>query len=217
VAGEEWWQDVTVPMLETARKRLRLLIKLIERVHRKPVYTDFEDQMGIETATELPEFQNLVDRRLFVAKARQFLKAHENHITIHKLRLNQPLTASDLAELERMMLETGVGTSDDIARAKESSSGLGVFIRSLVGLDREAAKQAFGHFLSAGGPKTANQVEFVNMIVDYLTENGVMDPKLLYESPFTDKSPRGPEGVFSSVQVDQLVAVLAEIRERAAA
>jgi len=132
------------------------------------------------------------------------------------LRLNQPLTASDLAELERMMLAAGVGTSDDIARAKEKSSGLGVFIRSLIGLDREAAKQAFSQFL-AGGTMTANQVEFVNMIVDYLTENGVMDPKLLYESPLTDVSPRGPEGVFSSEQVDRLVGVLTEIRERAAA
>jgi type I restriction enzyme R subunit len=35
-----------------------------------------------------------------VAKARQFLKAHENHITIHKLRLNQPLTGSDLSEVD---------------------------------------------------------------------------------------------------------------------
>ena len=216
VAGEEWWQDVTVPMLETARKRLRLLIKLIEKVHRKPVYTDFEDQMGAETAVPLPEFTSVADRTKFVAKARQFLKAHENHISIHRLRLNQPLTASDLAELERMMLEAGVGTPDDMAREKAKSQGLGVFIRSLVGLDREAAKQAFSQFLS-GGTATANQVEFVNLIVDYLTENGVMDPKRLYESPFTDVNPKGPEGVFSSVQVDQLVAVLAEIRERAAA
>ena len=80
---------------------------------------------------------------------------------------------------------------------------------------REAAKHAFSQFLSGG--TTANQVEFVNLVVDYLTENGVMDPKRLYESPFTDPHPRGPEGVFSSAQVDQLVAVLTEIRERAAA
>jgi type I restriction enzyme R subunit len=44
-----------------------------------------------------------------------------------------------------------------------------------------------------------------------------MEASRLYESPFTYLSPRGPEGVFSAVQVDQLVAVLAEIRERAAA
>jgi type I restriction enzyme, R subunit len=130
--------------------------------------------------------------------------------------VNQPLTASDLSELERMMVDAGVGTADDIAREKAKSQGLGVFIRSLVGLDREAAKQAFSQFLS-GGTATADQHEFVNMIVNYLTENGVMDPKRLYESPFTDVNPRGPEGLFSSVQVDQLVAVLAEIRERAAA
>ncbi len=216
VAGEEWWRDVTVPMLETARKRLRLLIKLIEKVHRKPVYTDFEDQMGDETAVPLPEFTNVADRAKFVAKARQFLKANEHHITIARLRLNQPLTSSDLAELERMMVDAGVGTPDDIAREKAKSQGLGVFIRSLVGLDREAAKQAFSQFLS-GGTATANQVEFVNLIVDYLTENGVMDPRRLYESPFTDVNPKGPEGLFSSAQVDQLVAVLAKIRERAAA
>jgi type I restriction enzyme R subunit len=216
VAGEEWWQDVTVPMLETARKRLRLLIKLIEKDHRTPVYTDLEDEIGPETAVALPEFTSGADRTKFLAKARQFLKANENHITIARLRRNQPLTASDLAELERMMVDAGVGTADDLSREKAKSQGLGVFIRSLVGLDREAAKQAFSQFLS-GGTATANQVEFVNLIVDHLTENGVMDPKRLWESPFTDKSPRGPQGVFSSVQVDQLVAVLREIRERAAA
>lgn len=40
---------------------------------------------------------------------------------------------------------------------------------------------------------------------------------MLYESPFIDNSPRGPEGLFSSEQVDQLVGVLRTIRERAAA
>jgi type I restriction enzyme, R subunit len=216
VAGDEWWQDVTVPMLEVARKRLRALIKLIDKVQRKPIYTDFEDQIGDEVAVALPEFQSAGDRARFLAKVRQFLKEHENHITVHRLRLNQPLTASDLSELERMMLDAGVGTSDDIARAKDESRGLGVFIRCLVGLDREAAKQAFGQFLS-GSTASANQVEFVNLIVDYLTEHGVMDAARLYESPFTDVSPHGPEGVFSFEQVEGIVSVLAEIRQRAAA
>jgi type I restriction enzyme R subunit len=216
VAGDEWWQDVTLPMLENARKRLRALVKLIDKADRRIVYTDFEDQMGNEVAVTLPEFQPAADRARFLTKARRFLKEHENHITIHRLRLNQPLTASDLAELERMMITAGVGTADDIARAKDESHGLGIFIRSLVGLEREAAKQAFGQFLS-GGTTSANQIEFVNMIVDYLTEHGVMEAARLYESPFTDLSPRGPEGVFSTSQVDELIAVLASIRVRAAA
>jgi type I restriction enzyme R subunit len=216
IAGEEWWTGVTVSMLEVARKRLRALIKLIDKAQRKPVYTDFEDMMGDEVVVTLPEFQAAADRARFIAKARQFLKAHESHITIHRLRLNQPLTAVDLSELERMMVVAGVGTARDIARVKDENQGLGLFVRSLVGLDREAAKQAFGRFLS-GGTGSANQIEFVNMIVDYLTEHGVMPVARLYESPFTDLSPRGPEGLFGGEQLDQLVAVLADIRRAAAA
>jgi len=94
------------------------------------------------------------------------------------------------------------------------------FGHSLAGQQKRASDFAailpIGDFLT-GWTATANQVEFVNTIVDYLTEHGVMDAARLYESPFTDVSPRGPEGVFSPSQVDHLVAVLTEVRQRAAA
>ena len=38
--------------------------------------------------------------------------------------------------------------------------------------------------------------------------NMVMYVALLYESPFTDLTPQGPEGLFSSAQVDKMIAVL---------
>jgi type I restriction enzyme R subunit len=43
----------------------------------------------------------------------------------------------------------------------------------------------------------------------------VLEPRLLYESPFTDLTPQGPEGLFSRSAVDELVALLDELRERA--
>ena len=55
------------------------------------------------------------------------------------------------------------------------------------------------------------------MIIDYLTERGVMDPKLLYESPFTDLNALGVEGVFKSADVVELVGILETVRKRAAA
>jgi type I restriction enzyme R subunit len=68
-----------------------------------------------------------------------------------------------------------------------------------------------------GKTLSANQIEFVNLIIDHLTEQGVMPPALLYDSPFTDLCPQGPEGVFSSTQVDELVALLKEVHQRAVA
>jgi type I restriction enzyme, R subunit len=215
IQTDDWWQDIPIPLLERARKRLRLLVRHIEKTQRQPIYTHFLDEMGTETPIDLPGFvgsSTEFDR--FRAKARQFLLAHESHITLHKLRHNEPLTPSDLSELERMLLESG-GTPDHLAYAKQTSQSLGIFIRSLVGLDREAAKLAFGTFLS-GSMVSAAQIEFINLIIDYLTHHGIMEPGLLYESPFIDINANGPEGVFNPAQVDALISRLAEIRATAA-
>lgn len=64
---------------------------------------------------------------------------------------------------------------------------------------------------------TASQLEFIDLIVQYLTENGVMDPAHLYKSPFTDISQRGPEALFLPVRLTDMVKVLNEIRQRAVA
>jgi EcoEI R protein C-terminal len=141
---------------------------------------------------------------------------HEGHVAIHRLRTNKALTASDLNELERMLSLNGVGDPATIQKAKEESQGLGLFVRSLVGLDRGAAKEAFAQFL-AGTTLGANQIEFVDMIINHLTEHGVMSAALLYESPFTDVTPHGPDGLFTSAQVDDLVSILDQVRATALA
>jgi type I restriction enzyme R subunit len=203
-------------MLEGMRRRLRDLIKLIDKQKRKIIYTDFEDEIGGQSSVVLPGFGEGADYAKFRAKAQAFLRAHMDHVAIQKLRMNKPLTASDLTELERMLAENGVGAAEDIQRAASESKGLGIFVRSLVGLDRTAAKDALADFL-AGKTLTANQVEFVNLIVNHLTEHGVMHAEMLYESPFTDLTPHGPEGLFSSGQVDELLRILGSVRATAAA
>ena len=55
------------------------------------------------------------------------------------------------------------------------------------------------------------------LTIDHLTAHGVMEPGLLYESPFTDINPQGPEAVFESATVDDIIAMLREIRDRAIA
>ena len=116
---------------------------------------------------------------------------------------------------ERMLVEAG-GTRALIEEAKEKSQGLGLFIRSLVGLDREAAMQASSEFLS-GTTATPDQIEFIDLVVLELTLNGVMEADRLFQSPFTDISSQGPLGIFPPARVSSLVEVLAEVRQRAAA
>ena len=54
-------------------------------------------------------------------------------------------------------------------------------------------------------------------MVVHLTERGFMDAALLYEPPFTAFAPTGPDGLFTSAQVEELFGVLEHLRSAALA
>jgi type I restriction enzyme R subunit len=103
-----------------------------------------------------------------------------------------------------------------VRREAEAAQGLGLLVRSLVGMDRAAAKEALARF-TAGKTLTANQLELVNLVVDHLAEHGVMEPARLYESPFTDIAPHGPDGLFGATEMDELLQALRDVRATAIA
>lgn len=90
---------------------------------------------------------------------------------LRKVRWNEPLTSDDLAVLESMFVDAGIAQPQQLRTVANEGGGLGLFIRSLVGLDRAAAKGAFSQFLQSR-TLTADQVEFVNLIIEHLTQCG---------------------------------------------
>jgi len=186
----------------------------IEKGKKSIVYTNFVDELGAGTELDLPQVGE-VDFARFKRKARHFLRAHDDHIAIAKLRQGKPLTETDVLELQQMLLAAGVGQAEHIERATELAHGFAAFVRSLVGLDRHAVAQAFSEFL-AEATATAEQIEFIDMVIEHLTEKGVMDPGLLYESPFIDVAPEGPQQVFTLEKAKRLVEVIRGLNQSAA-
>jgi type I restriction enzyme R subunit len=215
IQTDQWWEGVTVPLLELVRLRLRDLVQHIEKSRKAVVYSNFADEISDGVEHELPQVGE-ADFARFKQKARHFLKAHEDHIVLHKLRQGKPLTPTDLSELEKMLLDAGVGEAGDIERARKTSQGFGRFVRLIVGLDRAAVRETFGEFLAAG-VATATQIEFINMVIEHLTDQGVMDPALLYEPPFTDVAPTGPEKLFDEEKVTRLFTKIQAINDSAVA
>ena len=108
-----------------------------------------------------------------------------NHIAIYKLRSNKPLNSVDLKSLEEV-LWSEVGTKEDYL-AEYGEKPLGEFVREIVGMDMNAAKEAFAEFLNDTS-LDSRQIYFVNQIVEYIVHNGLLkDLSVLQETPFTDK------------------------------
>jgi type I restriction enzyme R subunit len=214
---DEYWADITLSMLEQVRQRLRDLVKFIDKKQRKVIYTDFEDELGEIHEVSIARIGSAVNLVQYRKKVMHFLKEHESHIAIQKLKRNVPITASDISELERILFESdGMGTREDFEKVYGKQEHLGVFIRKMIGLDRQAAKRAFRDYLDRK-TLTANQIRFIDLIIDYLTQNGVMEAGLLYEAPFTDYSSTGLDGVFSDRDASGIVSILGSIRKAAVA
>lgn len=65
--------------------------------------------------------------------------------------------------------------------------------------------------LGVTGTATASQLQFIEEIVQHLTEHGAMPAVRLYESPFTDIHVHGPDGVFESAKVELLLKTLEQL------
>jgi type I restriction enzyme, R subunit len=212
VQTDEWWQDVNLTMLEHVRRRLRDLVGLIEKGKRRIIYTDFTDTIGDGDEIALSGFS--VDGfERFKLKARAYVREHRGELAIKRIHMNWPITPDDTGELKRVLRE--IGTDADIERAEQEAGSFGLFVRGLVGLDREAAQGALATFLDRKR-FNSRQIDYIGLVIQELTVNGTIEARRFYEAPYTDLAPSGPDTLFTETEVDELITVLNNVRNTAA-
>ena len=168
---------------EHIREELRDLIKFIPKKEGWIAHTDMLDEiLSSEWHDSELENDDLANYRL---KVNYYIRQHQNELVIHKLHSNQPLTELDIKQLERI-LWSEVGSREDYER-EYGDKPLGELVREIVGLDMNAAKEAFSRYLNDVN-LDQRQIYFVNQIINYIVKNGVMkDLSVLQDVPFTDR------------------------------
>ncbi|WP_390910993.1 type I restriction-modification enzyme R subunit C-terminal domain-containing protein [Pseudosulfitobacter sp. SM2401] len=215
IQSDSFWEGITPQILENVRRRLRNLVALIPAKERNVVITNFEDEIGDGEEVKMPEVGSGVDKARFKLKMRRFVEEHRDHITLIKVRRGEPLTKQDLDELEAILRDQGVADDEHLNQLNDDG-GLGAFLRSLTGLDKSAAKDAFSNFVTQH-QLSGNQTEFLDLVIDSLTETGIVEPATFYESPFTDLDDMGIAGVFDRDQTSEIIQIVRALNASVAA
>ena len=178
----DYLENAGINEFEHIRECLRHLMKYLP--HDGEIYnTNFTDDI-LSTEWHESDLEN-DDLQNYKAKAEFYVRQHQDNPAIAKLRSNIPLTENDVKELEDI-LWSQVGTKQDY-EAELGAKPLGEFVREIVGLDMNAAKEAFSQYLNDAN-LDSRQIYFVNQIVEYIVHNGMMkDLSVLQEPPFTDQ------------------------------
>ena len=189
---------------------LRSLAKFIDKDEGiADVLTDFQDELGeahenfelVKTDAALSEYRKRVQR---------FLNENKDHLTIRRLRNNEPISRTDIVALEEILFsEEGPLTRQEYEEIY-GGRALGLLVRSTIGLSRRAAEDAFAEFLGKAN-LLPDQMTFLKQIVDYLVKNGTMEPKALFETPFTHLHSEGLAGVFDGEESETVVKLVREV------
>lgn len=212
LSDTSFWEVGDVLAIDRLREEIRDIIRFIDKEDAPLYYTNFTDEVG-----NAPKEHTLVyginDLETYRNRVEQYLRQNKEHLTIHKLRTNQPITQAEIDALEAMLFSQGeLGTKEDFVKVY-GEKPLGRFIREIVGLDINSAKEVFGEFLT-GGNLNARQIRFLDTLINYLSHKGVIDPSMLFESPFTDIDGDGVLGLFDDAASARIVELVREVSRR---
>ena len=178
----DYFDNAGINEFEHIREKLRDLMKYIP-VGKVLYETHFDDDI-LSIEWNESELEN-DDLKNYKAKMEYYIRQHQDNDVIAKLKTNKPLTADDITALEKI-LWSEVGSKEDY-EAEYGQKPLGELVREIVGMDMNAAKEAFSEYLNDVS-LDSRQIYFVNQIVEYIVQNGMMkDLSVLQEPPFTDQ------------------------------
>ncbi|CUN86706.1 DEAD/DEAH box helicase family protein [Clostridium disporicum] len=180
VKTEEFWESTDIFEIEEVRDALRELLKYIQRTGQTIYYTKFEDFIVHEESNDA--MYNANDLKNYRKKVEHYLNQHKDDLAIFNLRNNKKLTKQDLESLEAIMWNE-LGSNADYEK-EFGNMPVSKLVRKVLGLDRQAANEAFSEFLNNENLNT-KQIHFVKLIVDYVVANGfIEDNRILQEDPF---------------------------------
>jgi len=215
--NDEFWDDTTILDLEKIRVELRDLIKYLndDNNSQEIIYSDFSDEIlnievkdiGFGKMDYLPAKEKL----------RKIMEENQDKLSIKKLRNNITLEETDIKELNDILFGDGIVTIEELKENYENdmNNSLGVFLRTIIGLDKEAVQKEFTKLI-AGSGFTGVQLELIDYIVKHYVENGVFYKKQLGDKSIEDFYGANFFQVFPNMEdVHEILGVIEKINKTA--
>ena len=208
----DFYKKLTQRKIEEIRVEVRELVQYLDKDKQPIIYTNLTDSNAETVAGDpLPKYDNV---GIYKRRVESFIRENQNILVISKIKSNEIITTEELKQLEQILFD-GIerGTKEDFIK-QYGEQPLAKFIRNIIGLDVTAAQRAFADFIQSGN-LTADQIKFINSIISFLTKNGTIEKKMLFEPPFTDMNDQGVLGVFEDSDAFKIISIIQGINENA--
>ncbi|WP_262711121.1 type I restriction-modification enzyme R subunit C-terminal domain-containing protein [Pedobacter frigidisoli] len=203
--NDTFWQNIDLKALENFRIEIRELMKFLDKPKQPQVYTNFTDELTgqIEIHDILIPYEGLPT---YKARVESFIRKHRTFLVINKIKNNQPISGDELAQIKNLLFEEDPEAASHLDEALNGENFV-LFIRSIIGLEASVAKEMFADFINRPNI-SAEQMTFMNTLIDYLTQNGTINKSMLFDRPFTDINQNGILGLFEDEDAFKIIKII---------
>ena len=215
IKKDSFWPTITITQLEKIRTELRGLIQFLKDEDKEiPVYIDLSDELSLDDVKVVNVMETYTSLKSYKDRVEAFIRKNKSHLVIDKLYKNLPITENELEVLEDFLLKEALESKDRFTK-EFGEQPLGKFVRNIVGLDIEVTNQLFAEFMTKGN-LNANQITFIQKIISYLNQKGVIEKQLLTQSPFNEQHDQGIFGIFPEEdKFETVIRVINEVNQNA--
>ncbi|MGP0065273.1 MAG: DEAD/DEAH box helicase family protein [Isosphaeraceae bacterium] len=214
VRSPAFWDGVSSEALEDVRNQLRSTMQYRTRQRRAaiaPRVIDIREETDlIETRVRKVTLDDL-DKAAYRSRVRDALEIlFDENETLQKIKAGQPVTPQDLQALTSLVLtqEPDLDLNDLVDYYPETAGQLDLAIRRIIGLDAATVRTTFERFIRKHPTLTSTQIQFLDMLQNYIAKYGSIALEKLYEEPFTSINAGGVDNVFGADEIDDLIAII---------
>lgn len=160
---------------------------------------------------------------LSVAKYRELVEKKINELVLsssilQKLKLGQEITPEEAEQLAEELHNEHPHITIELLRKvyNHRKAALVQFIKHILGIEiletfAETVTKAFDDFISHHSYLSSRQLQFLDLLKNFVLEKGEVNKRNLIESPFTMLHPEGIRGVFNPKEIDEILKLTEKV------
>ena len=213
-----YWAKSDVNALEDALDELTIrlgpLMKFREQsVDTGPVHLDLKDEIHRKERVEFgPQHESVS-----ISRYREMVEAMVMNLTAHnpilqKIRNGETITPEETSGLAEQLHAEHPHITENLLRQvyQNRKAHFIQFIRHILGIEilksfPDTVSESFNQFIQQHSNLSSRQLEFLNLLKNFIIEREKVEKKDLISAPFTVIHPQGIRGVFSPAEINEIL------------
>ena len=210
-----FWAKASDETFDELGDRLSVLMKYRESgiINPGPAKFDFSDLIKTKEMVEFgPEHSAVSVSKYREMVEKLIMELTESNPVIQKLKEGKEITEAEAAELARLLYDEHPHVTEALLKNvyNNRKAKFIQFIKHILGLEilesfPETVNKAFEQFIHSHTNLSSRQLDFLNLLKEFILEKESVQRRDLIESPFTVLHPDGIRGLFTVREIDEIL------------